>query len=60
MLFRTNKGILIEIKKYDYPNDKVFYQKIMNIKKPIIYSIKENPFLKRLPKLKKTLNNKNN
>jgi len=46
MLFRTNKGILIEIKKYDYPNDKVFYQKIMNIKKKIIYSIKENPFFK--------------
>ena len=46
MLFRTNKGTLIEIKKYDYPNDKVFYQKIMNIKKQITYSIKENPFFK--------------
>ena len=46
MLFRTNKGILIEIKKYNYPNDKIFYQKIMNIKKPIISSIKENPFFK--------------
>ena len=34
MLFRTNKGVLIEIKKYDLPNDKLYYQKIMEIKKP--------------------------
>jgi hypothetical protein len=46
MLFRTNKGTLIEINKYNYPNDKVFYQKIMNIKKPIISLLKENPFFK--------------
>ena len=51
MLFRTYKGILIEIKKYDYPNDKVFYQKIMNIKKQNVNTIKENIFLKTLPKL---------
>ena len=51
MLFRTNKGNLIEIKKYDYPNDKVYYQKIMNIKKPNVSIFKENLFLKTLPKL---------
>lgn len=51
MLFRTNKGELIEIKKYDYPNDKLYYQKIMEIKK----SHKENLFAK----LEKTFNNKN-
>ena len=34
MLFRTNTGALIEIKKYDFPNDKLYYQKIMEIKKP--------------------------
>jgi hypothetical protein len=32
MLFRTNKGILIEIKKYNYSNDKIYYEKIMEIK----------------------------
>jgi len=35
MLFRTNKGILVEIKKYDFPNDKLYYEKLMEIKKPI-------------------------
>jgi hypothetical protein len=52
MLFRTNKGELIEIKKYDYPKDKLYYQKIMEIKK----AQKENIFAK----LEKTFNNKNN
>lgn len=42
MLFRTNKGELVEIKKYDFPNDKLYYQKIMEIKK----SIKSSPFAK--------------
>lgn len=32
MLFRTYNGELIEIKKYDYPNDKLYYEKIMKIK----------------------------
>ena len=36
MLFRTNKGDLIDIKKYNFANDKLYYQKIMEIKKPII------------------------
>jgi hypothetical protein len=35
MLFRTNKGTLVEIKKYDFPNDKLYYEKLMEIKKPI-------------------------
>jgi len=33
MLFRTNKGELIEIKKYDFTNDKLYYEKLMSIKK---------------------------
>lgn len=33
MLFRTNKGDLIEIKKYDYSSDNIYYRKIMDIKK---------------------------
>jgi hypothetical protein len=57
MLFRTNKGTLIEIKKYDFSNDKLYYQKIMEINKPIhIIFNQEWP----LPKLEKTFNNKNN
>jgi hypothetical protein len=56
MLFRTNKGDLIELKRYDFPNDKLYYQKIMEIKKQIVYSTKVTPF----SKLEKTFNNKNN
>jgi hypothetical protein len=33
MLFRTNKGELVEVKKYNFPNDKLYYQKIMELKK---------------------------
>jgi hypothetical protein len=33
MLFRTNKGELLEIKKYNFLNDKLYYQKIMELKK---------------------------
>jgi len=35
MLFRTNTGELIEINKYDFINDKLYYQKILEIKKPL-------------------------
>jgi hypothetical protein len=56
MLFRTNKGILVEIKKYDFPNDNLYYKKIMDIKTPKIFSTKENSFAK----LKKTFYEKNN
>ena len=52
MLFRTNTGELIEIKKYNCSNDKLYYQKIMEIKKPV----KEMSFAK----LEKAFNNKNN
>jgi hypothetical protein len=52
MLFRTNKGTLIEIKKYDCLNDQLYYKKIMEIKKPV----EENFFAK----LEKTFNNKKN
>jgi hypothetical protein len=33
MLFRNINGELIEINKYDFKNDKLYYQKIMEIKK---------------------------
>ena len=56
MLFRTVDGELIEINKYDFKNDKLYYEKIMEI---------QNLFAKRvvlsklMPSSKKTLNNKN-
>lgn len=33
MLFRTSTGGLIEVKKYDFSSDKLYYKKIMDIKK---------------------------
>jgi hypothetical protein len=47
MLFRTSEGKLVEIRKYNYKNDKLYYERIMDIKKP-------------LPKLEKGFNYKNN
>jgi len=42
MLYRTNKGELIEIKKYNFTNDKIFYEKIMKIKEKIKEKIIKN------------------
>ena len=50
MLFRTRNGELIEIKRYDFPTDKLYHQKIMEIKK----STKQTAFAK----LEKTLDYK--
>ena len=47
MLFKTSEGKLIEIKKYNFKNDTLYYEKLLDIKKSI-------------PKLEKTFNNKNN
>jgi hypothetical protein len=51
MLFRNNKGELTEIKKYNFANDKLYYQKILEIKMPL------SKFSSS--KLEKTFNNKN-
>ena len=51
MLFRTNSGELIEIKKYNYSNDKLYYKKIMEVKQS---------FSKSFIKSEKTFDNKNN
>lgn len=32
MLFRKDTGEIIEINKYDFKNDKLYYEKIMEIK----------------------------
>ena len=34
MLFRTIDGKIIEINRYDFKNDKLYYAKIMEIKLP--------------------------
>ena len=47
MLFRTSDGKLIEIKKNSFINDKLYFQKILEINKP-------------LPKLEKAFQNKYN
>ena len=47
MLFRTNTGNLIEIVKNNFINDKLYYDKIIEVKKSI-------------PKLEKTFYYKNN
>jgi hypothetical protein len=54
MLFRTNNGELIELKRYNYPNDKLYYKKIMEVKQTFSKSLIPSP------KLEKTFNNKNN
>ena len=46
MLFRSNDGKLIELKKNSFINDKLYFEKLIDIKKP-------------LPKLEKTFDNKN-
>ena len=40
MLFRDINGNLIELNRYDFKNDKLYYQKIMEIKKQFTKSNK--------------------
>lgn len=37
MIFRDYKGKLIEINKLDFKNDKIYYNKIIQIKNPGFY-----------------------
>jgi hypothetical protein len=39
MLFRINTGELIEINKYNFSNDKLYYQKIMDLKNSSINTL---------------------
>ena len=34
MIFRNNNGELLDINKCDFKNDRLFYKKIVDIKKP--------------------------
>lgn len=36
MLFRTANGELIEIKRYNFKNDKLYYEKILDLKRQIL------------------------
>lgn len=42
MLFRDVNGNLIELNRYDFKNDKAYYQKIMEIKKQFTKSNKND------------------
>lgn len=42
MLFRDINGNLIELNRYDFKNDKIYYQKVMEIKKQFTKSNKSN------------------
>ena len=46
MLFRSGDGKLIEVKKHDFKNDKLYYEKIIQLKQST-------------PKLEKTFDYKN-
>lgn len=41
MLFRDSNGNLVELNRYDFKNDKLYYQKIMEIKKLFTKSNKD-------------------
>ena len=49
MLFRGSDGTIIEICKYHYKNDNLYYQKLMEIKKDV-----------HVPKSEKAFYNKDN
>jgi hypothetical protein len=56
MLFRINNGELIEINKYNFSNDKLYYQKIMELKITLSKSFtKSIPLIKSSTKLNKNI-----
>jgi len=59
MLFRTANGELVQINRYDLINDKMYYEKIMEIKKQFLNKNKSSK-LNNWTKSKETFNNKNN
>jgi hypothetical protein len=59
MLFRTKNGELIEINRYSFKNDKMYYEKIMEIKKEFINNKTQSSKLDYWNKSKETFHNKN-
>lgn len=41
MIFRNKSGKLIEINKYEYSNDMIYYEKMMNLQKEFTKCIRE-------------------
>ena len=60
MLFRTINGELIQINRYSFKNDKLYYEKIMEIKKHFITNKIQSSKLDCLNKSKEAFYNKNN
>ena len=59
MLFRTANGEVVQINRYNFKNDKMYYEKIMEIKKQFINKNNSSK-LDYWTKSKETFNNKNN
>lgn len=59
MLFRTASGELVKINRYNFKSDKIYYEKIMEIKKQFVKKNKSSK-LDYWSKSKETFNNKNN
>jgi len=59
MIFRNVHDELVEINRYHFKNDKIYYEKIMEIKKQILNKCQTSK-LDYQTKSKETLNNKNN
>lgn len=59
MLFRTVSGEVVEIFRYNFKNDKMYYEKIMEIKKHVSNKIQSSK-LDYWNKSKEAFNNKNN
>ena len=41
MIFRNNSGELVEINKYNYSNDTIYYEKVMKLQEEFTKCIKE-------------------
>ena len=59
MIIRNNNGKLVEIMRYNFKNDKLYYEKIMEITKQYILK-NQSSKLEYLTNSKEALNNKYN
>jgi len=57
MIFRNIQGELFEINRYDFKNDRMYYENIMELKRTFIRKMQSTK-LDYLTKSKETLNNK--
>ena len=57
MIFRNIQGELVEINRYDFKNDRMYYENIMELKRTFIRKMQSTK-LDYLTKSKETLNNK--